>query len=366
MAMQAAIKALRRAKKRFIRLVVEVNYWLCREVCRMPYGEAERLLQQFHPMPDSSAIAEHLLEAPEYDLLIIIPAYNAEKWLKESVDSVLSQDTDYSFLLRIIDDGSTDRTSEIADSYFHDSRVEVIHQENRGYSGARNRGLEHINAQYIMFVDSDDYLLPGAIQALLTKAFAEDADIVEGNGYRFSEIGVIGRIKNNPTETFGVPWMKVIRASLFEHIQFPPDYLYEDKIIGSLIERLSEQYLTIPDEVYAYRIHSASITQTHDCNPRRLDSYWMMWRMQWDQEQLGIIPDYDNYIRAMRQLIMTYGRTILLPEEIKQAIFVGSRKFLEEYYSEYLETDDQCRKLSRAVMRGEYGRYKVFCENYMI
>lgn len=324
------------------------------------------LLSAFHPIPDSSAITEHTLEAPEYDLLIIVPAYNAEKWLQQCVDSILSQETDYSFLLRLIDDGSTDHTGEIADRYTGDSRVEVIHQENRGYSGARNRGLEHINARYLMFVDSDDYLLPGAIQSLLAEAFSENADIVEGNGYRFNDTGVIGRIKNNPAETLGVPWMKVIRATLFEHVQFPPGFHYEDKIIGSLIEQSAEQYLTIPDDVYAYRIHGASITQTHDDNPKRIDSYWMMWRMQLDQEILGIIPNYDNYIRVMRQIVMTYRRTILLPEEIKKAIFVGSRKFLEEYYSEHVETDDRCRRLAQAVMRGEYGKYKVLCENYTI
>ena len=317
-------------------------------------------------MPSSSAITDHFLENPDYDLLIIVPAYNAEKWLQQCVDSILSQETEYSFLLRLIDDGSTDHTGEIADRYTGDSRVEVIHQENRGYSGARNRGLEHINARYLMFVDSDDYLLPGAIQSLLAKAFSEDADIVEGNGYRFNETGKIGKIKNHNGDLFGGPVMKVIRAALFEHVQFPPGFHYEDKIIGSLIEQISEQYLTIPDDVYAYRIHGASITQTHDDNPQRLDSYWMMWRMQWDQIKLGIFPDYDNYIRVMRQIVMTYRRTILLPEEIKKAIFVGSSNFIETYYTDYLHTNDLCLKLAYAIMHGEYGKYKVFCKYIMI
>ena len=366
MVKQTLIKVLRRIKRIINRCFIEARYKLSREVCSIPYEEAEKLLSAFHPMPSSSAITDRCLENPDYDLLIIVPAYNAEKWLQQCVDSILSQETEYSFLLRLIDDGSTDHTGEIADRYTGDSRVEVIHQENRGYSGARNRGLEHINARYLMFVDSDDYLLPGAIQSLLAKAFSEDADIVEGNGYRFNETGKIGKIKNHNGDLFGGPVMKVIRASLFQHVQFPPGYMYEDKIIGSLIEQTANQYLTIPNDVYAYRIHGASITQTHDDNPQRLDSYWMMWRMQWDQEQLGIDPDYDNYIRVMRQIIMTYGRTILLPEEIKRAIFVGSRQFLLTYYPAFIHTNDRCQKLTHSVICGEYGKYKVFCENNMI
>ena len=360
------VNLLRAIKRWLKKKSLSLRYLLARERCSVSYEEAEKLLSAFHPMPDSSAITKHTLEAPEYDLLIIVPAYNAEKWLQQCVDSILSQETEYSFLLRLIDDGSTDHTGQIADRYSSDSRVEVIHQENRGYSGARNRGLEHINARYLMFVDSDDYLLPGAIQSLLAEAFSENADIVEGNGYRFNESGMIGRIKNSPTETLGVPWMKVIRASLFEHVQFPPGYIYEDKIIGSLIEQTANQYLTIPNDVYAYRIHGASITQTHDDNPQRLDSYWMMWRMQLDQLKLGIIPNYDNYIRAMRQIVMTYRRTIMLPEEIKQAIFVGSSRFIKKFYSDYTNTNDLCQKLSFALVHGEYGKYKIFCTHYMI
>jgi len=356
-----------RAIKRWLRKKsFSLRYLFAREVCSIPYEEAEKLLSAFHPMPSSSAITDHCLEKPDYDLLIIVPAYNAEKWLQQCVDSILSQETEYSFLLRLIDDGSTDHTGEIADCYSSDSRVEVIHQENRGYSGARNRGLEHINARYLMFVDSDDYLLPGAIQSLLAEAFSENADIVEGNGYRFNETGKIGKIKNHNEDLFGGPVMKVIRASLFQHVQFPPGYMYEDKIIGSLIEQTANQYLTIPNDVYAYRIHGASITQTHDDNPQRLDSYWMMWRMQLDQLKLGIIPNYDNYIRAMRQIVMTYRRTIMLPEEIKQAIFVGSRHFLEVYYSQYFNTNDRCKKLASAVTCGNYGKYCLLCENITI
>lgn len=355
---------IKRAAKRTL---ISARYWLSRERCAFPFEEAEKRLNTFHPMPESSALTHNTLDDALYDLMIIVPAYNASEWIGECILSILNQQTKYTFLLKIIDDGSTDGTGEMVDGFSEDPRVEVIHQENRGYSGARNRGLEHISGRYIMFVDADDKLLPGAISALLDKAVADGADIVEGNGFRFDEHGRIGTVKTPGSRGLtGVPWMKVYRSELFEKIHFPNGYLYEDKIIGSLILQIAERQETVPNEVYAYRIHAGSITQRHDDNPQRVDSYWMMWLMQREQEKLGIPANYGNYVRTARQIVMTYRRTELLPEEIKQAIFVGSKRFLDTYYAEYLETDDRCKPLVKAIENGQYGKYKVFCENYMI
>ena len=80
------------------------------------------------------------------------------------MNSVLSQSTKWSYRVIVIDDGSTDRTGEIIDTYKTDKRVKIIHQENRGYSGARNRGLAELDSKYVTFLDSDDILMPHAIE----------------------------------------------------------------------------------------------------------------------------------------------------------------------------------------------------------
>lgn len=354
-------------KKVIRKLQFDCKYYFKQEKINLTYSEAETILFNYHPKPKSSAITHNHVEEILYDLTIIVPAFNAEKWIDECIQSIFSQKTEYSFVIKVIDDGSTDQTGKLIDQYGISEHICVIHQENRGYSGARNRGLEKLNSKYVMFVDSDDYLLPNAIQNLLAAAFKCDADIVEGNGYRFNESGKLGTIKDDSfTGIMGVPWMKVYRSELFERIQFPEGYLYEDKVIGSLVLEIAQKKLTINDLVYAYRIHSESITQKHDDNPQRLDSYWIMWLMQANQEELKIEADYENYIKAMRQIVMTYRRTIKLPEEIKKAIFVGSKEFLNRYYKDYVYTKDKCIKLSTAVMNGQYGKYKLFCENYMI
>lgn len=107
---------------------------------------------------------------------IIIPVYNAEKYLRECLDSVLAQTfTDFEVLL--INDGSTDNSGQICDAYaLQDTRIKVFHQENGGVSSARNLGLDNAKGEWITFVDSDDYL--GDNYFYFLKLIPEDADFV--------------------------------------------------------------------------------------------------------------------------------------------------------------------------------------------
>lgn len=100
---------------------------------------------------------------------IVVPAYNAENYIRKCIDSVLRQS--YSNLeLVIVNDGSTDRTKEICDLYASlDERVHVIHKKNAGVSAARNRGITEAKGILICFLDSDDWLSPGIIQIGVNK-----------------------------------------------------------------------------------------------------------------------------------------------------------------------------------------------------
>lgn len=89
---------------------------------------------------------------------VIVPVYNTEKYLHRCVDSILSQSFT-NFELLLIDDGSSDKSSEICDKYAeNDTRVRVFHKENGGVSSARNVGLDNANGEWVTFVDSDDYV----------------------------------------------------------------------------------------------------------------------------------------------------------------------------------------------------------------
>lgn len=108
---------------------------------------------------------------------VIVPVYNAEKYLHRCVDSILSQTyTDLELLL--IDDGATDRSGQICDEYAtRDSRVHVFHKDNGGVSSTRNFGLSLAQGEWITFVDSDDWIEPDVYERVLKHAIEVNADI---------------------------------------------------------------------------------------------------------------------------------------------------------------------------------------------
>ena len=108
---------------------------------------------------------------------VIVPVYNAEKFINECVNSILGQ-TMSDLELILVDDGSPDNCGAICDEYaIKDSRVRVFHQKNGGVCAARNKGLSMATGEYVSFVDSDDYLEPDAIELLCNDIITYNADI---------------------------------------------------------------------------------------------------------------------------------------------------------------------------------------------
>lgn len=108
---------------------------------------------------------------------IIIPVYNCEKYLERCLNSILTQSYD-EFEVLLIDDGSTDNSGKICDSYVgKDSRVRVFHKDNGGQSAARNVGLDNAKGEFIGFVDGDDWIEPGTLEYLFNQLTINNADI---------------------------------------------------------------------------------------------------------------------------------------------------------------------------------------------
>ena len=121
------------------------------------------------------------------ELSIIIPVYNTEPFLRQCLDSVLGQPFENLELI-CVDDGSTDRSLEILEDYAkRDARVHILRQ-NRLHAGvARNSGLARASGDYVLFLDSDDWMLPGSLQALQERMLEEQADFLLFAHQRFDE-----------------------------------------------------------------------------------------------------------------------------------------------------------------------------------
>lgn len=115
---------------------------------------------------------------------VVMPIYNAEKYLSQAIESVLNQ-TLKDFELILVDDGSTDKSLEICQTYAEkDSRIQVIHQSNGGICAARNCGLKNAKGEYLAFIDNDDVYLPDLLEENYNLARKYNADILKyGNQY---------------------------------------------------------------------------------------------------------------------------------------------------------------------------------------
>lgn len=117
-------------------------------------------------------------------LSFVIPVYNVENYLCECVESILKQCTDECEII-LVDDGSTDRSGEICDTYKTVSHIKVVHKTNGGLSSARNAGMKVAAGEYIAFVDSDDRIAAGCVQEILEWIKTTPSDICFLDGIKF-------------------------------------------------------------------------------------------------------------------------------------------------------------------------------------
>ncbi len=115
------------------------------------------------------------------NISVIIPVYNVEKYLSACIDSLMRQGN-LNIEIILINDGSTDKSGMIANEYARkDNRIKVIHKENGGASAARNAGLNVALGEYIVFLDSDDWIKEDSLPPLFEEAVKYHTDVVMGN-----------------------------------------------------------------------------------------------------------------------------------------------------------------------------------------
>ena len=211
---------------------------------------------------------------------VIVPVYQVEAFLRRCVDSILAQTyTDYELIL--VDDGSPNACGSICDAYAKaDSRVRVIHRENGGLSAARNTGIDWViansDSQWISFVDSDDWLHPRYLEALLSA--------VEETGSaaavcRFEKTGRDRGFTKLPdgispelwtTEDFycadkltaTVAWGKLYQKDALRHIRYPVGKIHEDEFITHILLFSSSRLAFVDLPLYYYYQNPASIMRS--------------------------------------------------------------------------------------------------------
>lgn len=125
---------------------------------------------------------------------VVVPVYNVKEYLIKCVNSILAQ-TESDFELLLIDDGSTDDSGKLCDTLAEsDNRIRVIHQENRGLGGARNTGSQAAAGDWLMYVDSDDWIEPETLERAITAGERENAEMVVFGMRTVDENGNVGQV----------------------------------------------------------------------------------------------------------------------------------------------------------------------------
>lgn len=231
-----------------------------------------------------------ILERKEYInplVSIVIPVYNVEQFLVQCIESVLNQS--YANLqIILVDDGSTDSSSEICDSFkIKDNRILVIHQKNKGLSSARNASYSSIRGEFVLFLDSDDFIEKDTIEKLIYIQRKTKADIVISNYFYSyddyekkaeqdeeeltSDVALFklieGKIKN-------FAWGKLIKKEIVLNHLFPEGKLFEDYYWTHLVILDSKIiYLTSSSFVH-YRQRSDSISYSFNLKRLELLDAW--------------------------------------------------------------------------------------------
>lgn len=209
---------------------------------------------------------------------IIVPVYKVEQYLPKCVNSICSQ-TYRNLEIILVDDGSPDNCGRICDEYAEkDQRIRVIHNSiNKGLGFARNSGLEICTGAYIMFVDSDDFLSPDAVEVLYKRIVEDDSDMAVGKHTDLYENGDLNGSfcrwmkdaivsKNDIFETMGsqnriavFSQVKLYRRYLFDDLRYPSLKCSEDLwVFPFLIERC-ERISIVDHLIYYYLQRSTSI-----------------------------------------------------------------------------------------------------------
>ncbi|MEE0942222.1 MAG: glycosyltransferase [Methanobrevibacter sp.] len=210
---------------------------------------------------------------------IIIPVYNVENYLKQCLDSILSQDFD-DFEVICVNDGSADNSLEILKNYAQkDSRVKVISQSNNGPGNARNIGLAHAKGEYVLFVDSDDYLSTNSLSQIYNNAKSNQSDLVLFDFYQWDKLNdkcdnlgchldttfdkdfnnftfTYREIKKHVLNSFFNCWFKFYKKSFLDkfNIVFPENIFYEDVLFHVKSILLAESISFLPNYFYNYRL----------------------------------------------------------------------------------------------------------------
>lgn len=312
------------------------------------------------------------------DLSIIVPMYNSEKYIEECLTSIISQQTNYTYEIILVDDGSTDNTVQKITSYLSNLNIKLIKQENSGQSVARNRALYESLGEYIMFVDSDDILLPDAIESLMSAAKETGSDIVEGGIVRFYNAISEEMIRESEQKTscesyfdnpcfvltsYGYSVAKVYKRELWKTLRFPEGYIFEDVITKFILRRKANTVVFTGIPVYGYRYNNTSSSHGNNLL-KKLDSVWVYPKIIELCKQENVLFDDIFYLLSLNHIgLLNYITSKNQSKQIQMAVFNEMKKQLESIkFCRARKMPIAFKLLEQSILNGNFEVWKCICD----
>lgn len=286
---------------------------------------------------------------------VIVPIYNAEKYLHRCLNSLISQTYDNIEII-LINDGSTDASAEICNTYTQkDNRIKVVHKVNGGVSSARNAGLDIASGNYLSFVDPDDYIELNTYESLC-KYLNKGTDIVRFNAYRNDEIlnwlpfkgeysgerfereivlSIIGSEKFGGMFILGVLWVHLFNRELIEknHIRFNNNLRRcEDRLFTITAMLHSTSMVFIDSILYHYQVNDESLSNRYD-------------PIRWQQELLFLDDLKQEYTRSKSASFVAEANKRIKNEYVLRAITSINNEYFTNNRNSFVQRYKNIREI---------------------
>lgn len=320
--------------------------------------------------------------AQKLPVSIVVPVYNAENYLQMTVESIQHQ-TMTNWELILVDDGSTDRSGHICDSFADsDSRIRVIHTQNQGVSSARNTGIEAAIGEWLQFVDSDDQLVPDALAIILESTQGVDmiafgyevfphtqcvklvSEVIEYRSY-LETLPVFESLYS--AGFYNSPWNKVFRLCKINSRFNLTISLGEDLLFNLEYLKSCSGIRIIPNVLYRYRIeHNTALTKRFRTNAldihKRLKNAVDQAFYMAEPVQKATSSTFIMHMIGSMQLLSYTDELDKSTKESHIKAWIGDPEFIQSAKKTYRRTNG----LSRAVLwyalrRKEERVYSLFC-----
>lgn len=292
---------------------------------------------------------------------VIIPIYNVEPYLEMCIDSVVKQ-TYTNLEIILVDDGSTDGSSTIAERYGEaDKRIRIIHQMNMGLSAARNVGIRHSTGRYVYLLDSDDMLHVHAIESMVYSMQEVQGDIVisnfryidsEENPMRDKDLDSLildyeGKKRIISGRDFlleignmlnVVAWGKLYKREVFDGIEYPVGKLHEDQYVTYKILYPLKKVIILEDKYYYYRKRNDSITAQKNIERRLKDTLAAY------EEEIAFFKDKSEFellAYSLKDKVNCLRKLVDIADNAHEKLENKKRleeeyKFIKKYYQKYI------------------------------